>query len=254
MNSPTLEAPTREPQAITFQPGIYDCVLDELELPKDALILDAGAGEGFFARKLELAGYENVHACDFCADSFLCPQIPFHAADLSGPLPFPDNHFDCVVSIEVIEHLENHFSFVRELIRITKPGGKLIITTPNVMSISSRWHFFLYGYSDCAPLPLDPHAEQWFMQHLNPIDVPMLLFHLERNGAELVELTTNRMRSGSRLMAPVLGPLLRVLLKRKLLRKKYKHHAELFARHARWVLTDANLMGRITIAIAQKKS
>lgn len=247
------DGPTRAPAAITFQPGIYDCVFDLMPTDKGARILDAGAGEGFFARKLKDAGYGAVEATDYVAEGFLCPDIPFTQANLAERLPFPDHHFDCVVSVEVIEHLENHFAFVSELVRVTKPGGQLVITTPNVMSISSRWHFFLYGYSDCAPLPLQPHRADWFMQHVNPIGVPMLLFHLDRNGAELTDLRTSRLRTGSRLMAPILRPLMRWCLKKKLLRGKYAERRELFEEHLRWVLSDANLLGRITIAVARKR-
>ena len=246
-------ATERAPRAITFQPDIYDRVLEALPEDRGVRLLDAGAGEGFLARKLKDLGYERVEACDYVAEGFRCPDIPFTQANLAEGLPFPDDHFDCVVSVEVIEHIENHFTFVRELVRVTRPGGRVIITTPNVMSISSRWHFFLYGYTDCAPLPLQPHREDWFMQHVNPICVPMILFHLDRSGADLVDLRTNRYRSGSRLMAPLMRPLMRWCLKKKLVRDKYRERRELFDEHMRWVLSDANLLGRITIAVAEKR-
>jgi len=46
-------------------------------------------------------------------------------------LPFPDNFFDCVVSIDVHEHLTDPNPFTKELWRVTKPGGKIIVTVPN---------------------------------------------------------------------------------------------------------------------------
>lgn len=46
-------------------------------------------------------------------------------------LPFPENKFDCVVSIDVHEHLEDPNPFTRELCRVTKPNGKVIVTVPN---------------------------------------------------------------------------------------------------------------------------
>lgn len=49
----------------------------------------------------------------------------------SGKLPFPDETFDVVVSIDVHEHLEDPVPVSLELARVTKPGGKVIITTPN---------------------------------------------------------------------------------------------------------------------------
>lgn len=245
-------AGARKPRAITFQPGIYECVLAELPADRDLRILDAGAGEGYFSAILQAAGYRDVQACDYQAEAFCCEGVPFTRADLCTRLPFPDDHFDCVITIEVIEHIPDHFAFMAELVRVTKPGGALYITTPNVMSLSSRWHFFLYGYTDCAPLPLCPEREDWYMQHVNPIGLPRLLFHLERNGAELVDLLTNRSRRGSRLFAPILAPLMRIATRRRLRAQKYRERQELHEKHIHWVLHEANLLGRITIAKARK--
>jgi SAM-dependent methyltransferase len=46
-------------------------------------------------------------------------------------LPFPENKFDCVIAIDVHEHLEDPNPFTRELWRVTKQGGKIIVTVPN---------------------------------------------------------------------------------------------------------------------------
>lgn len=45
-------------------------------------------------------------------------------------LPFADNSFDCVISSEVIEHIVDPHAFVRELLRVVKPGGRCIVSTP----------------------------------------------------------------------------------------------------------------------------
>jgi SAM-dependent methyltransferase len=51
---------------------------------------------------------------------------------LSGnQFPFEDNHFDCVVAIDVLEHLADDQPFLRELNRVLRPGGKAIVTVPN---------------------------------------------------------------------------------------------------------------------------
>jgi 2-polyprenyl-3-methyl-5-hydroxy-6-metoxy-1,4-benzoquinol methylase len=68
----------------------------------------------------------------------LPPQIEFVRADLDRPpTPLDAATVDVAVAIEVIEHLENPRALVRELVRITKPGGWIAITTPNQLSALS---------------------------------------------------------------------------------------------------------------------
>ena len=63
----------------------------------------------------------------------------FVAADLDGgAIPLPPASAEVVVAVETIEHLENPRGFVRSLVRLAKPGGWVIITTPNQLSLLSR--------------------------------------------------------------------------------------------------------------------
>ncbi len=61
--------------------------------------------------------------------SELLGERVFHVPD--GKLPFPGNKFDWVVSIDVHEHLEDPNPFTRELWRVTKNRGKVVVTVPN---------------------------------------------------------------------------------------------------------------------------
>jgi ubiquinone/menaquinone biosynthesis C-methylase UbiE len=58
------------------------------------------------------------------------------------PLPYPDNTFECVVSFQVIEHIKEDGSFLKEISRVLKTGGFALISTPNrPMSLSRNpWH------------------------------------------------------------------------------------------------------------------
>lgn len=239
------------PQPITFQPDIYAKVLSLLTVAGGRRLLDVGAGEGYFCDLARAQGFD-VEACDAQPRLFRAADVRFHAADLNEAVPLPDESFDCVVAIEVIEHVENHARFLKELLRVVRLGGTVIITTPNVVSLPSRWHFFWYGYNDAARTPLDPFQPDYFMQHINPISLPELLFHLERFGGQLVELHTNRLRRSARWLVPPLYPLLALALRRKLLRRRYADRLALHRRHLKWMLHPANLMGRITIALARR--
>lgn len=58
-------------------------------------------------------------------------------ADVERALPLADAIADVTTAVETIEHLENPRAFVRELVRITRPGGLVLVTTPNQLSALS---------------------------------------------------------------------------------------------------------------------
>lgn len=83
----------------------------------------------------------------FPAGKFIAMNIP----PLGG---LPDNTFDFVVSFQVIEHIEDDALYLREIHRVLKPGGKVLITTPNrSMSLTRNpWHIREYLPSELNTL------------------------------------------------------------------------------------------------------
>jgi SAM-dependent methyltransferase len=65
------------------------------------------------------------------------PGVQRICADLERSLPLREAVADLAVAVEIIEHLENPRALVRELARITRPGGVVVITTPNQLSALS---------------------------------------------------------------------------------------------------------------------
>ena len=63
------------------------------------------------------------------------------------PLPFPDNSFDAVTTFHFIEHIHERALFIKECIRVLRPGGKLYITTPNTKMSLARNPFHVYEYT-----------------------------------------------------------------------------------------------------------
>ena len=55
----------------------------------------------------------------------------------AGRVPLPDASAEWVVAVETIEHLENPRAFLRELVRLVKPGGTVLVSTPNQLSLLS---------------------------------------------------------------------------------------------------------------------
>lgn len=110
-------------------------------------VLEIGTGAGYGVEviaphaeyfttldKHRTAGIEWPANVDFCE-----AKVP--------PLPFADGSFDYVISFQVIEHIRRDRDFVREVARVLKPGGRLIISTPNrPMSLTRNpWHVREYN-------------------------------------------------------------------------------------------------------------
>lgn len=81
------------------------------------------------------------------------------------PLPFDDAAFDWVITFQVIEHIDRDGDFVREAARVLRPGGRLIVTTPNApMSLTRNpWHVREYRAGELRQLLEGPFAsvEMW---------------------------------------------------------------------------------------------
>ncbi len=124
---------------------------------------DPGAGRPLRRRRphaaLGRAGLEAYGAdIEDGARELLGPR--FLLADLNQELPWPEATFDAVLSVEGIEHLENRYLFLREARRILRPGGVLIVTTPNIVSLRSRVRFFGSGFYHRDSRPLNESQRQ----------------------------------------------------------------------------------------------
>jgi 2-polyprenyl-3-methyl-5-hydroxy-6-metoxy-1,4-benzoquinol methylase len=101
------------------------------------VIADVGCGTGQLWTRLR-DRFSRCIGVDALRFDRLPADIDFRAADLDASrLPVADGEVDVAVAVETIEHLENPRAFCRELARITRPGGVVVITTPNQLSILS---------------------------------------------------------------------------------------------------------------------
>ncbi|MFH1257799.1 MAG: methyltransferase domain-containing protein [Candidatus Micrarchaeota archaeon] len=118
-------------------------------------ILDVGCGGGFIGKILKDNGNDYT-GCDL-------QDGPIRQARKKGlkvikakaqDLPFKDNTFDIVIMPEVIEHFVETDKALKELKRVTKPGGKVIVTTPNFTSFRDRILVF-FGHMPAYSMHVD---------------------------------------------------------------------------------------------------
>ena len=150
-------------------------------------------GRGPWAALWSNGGY-TVVACDLDPSRFRAAGVPCVRADLAAPLPFASQAFDAVVSTEVVEHLEDPHRLIRECARILRPGGTLVLSTPNILSVYSRLHFLLLGTFDFFDTLSGSRETAYFgtKGHINPVGFPELRYALVSSGFRILDVTMNR--------------------------------------------------------------
>jgi SAM-dependent methyltransferase len=110
---------------------VLEGVIAGLALGERARILDAGCGSG--RNMVELARHGTVTGVELSETSVVLARERDAGEVIAGSvleMPFPDDSFELAVSLDVIEHLEDDLSALRELRRTVAPGGALLVTVP----------------------------------------------------------------------------------------------------------------------------
>ncbi len=162
-------------------PGTYEIVIAAAlrHTHSAGRALDLGAGSGALAGRLQAAGFQ-VTASD--AQNYFELGTDFVLLDFNQP-DFDQRFtpgFDVITSVEVIEHLENPFAFLRGVARLLSDNGVAVITTPNVGNAAGRLKFFRSG----KLRPMDSKSPE----HITPIHLDLFERQiLPRAGLRLVE-------------------------------------------------------------------
>jgi SAM-dependent methyltransferase len=99
-----------------------------------ARILDIGCGIGTYVRRFRQYS-DDVYGVDVEPERVAqaAAELPNIQLASGEALPFPDDYFDVVFSNEVIEHVDDDVKTISEAVRVTKPGGTIVIFAPNRM-------------------------------------------------------------------------------------------------------------------------
>ena len=111
----------------------------------DAQVLVHGVGVGMYAGQIYRRYGRHVHGFDIEPERVqdAAAQSPYGVVARAEALPYADRHFDVVFSHEVIEHVQDDQRTASEMVRVTRPGGRIVIFCPN------RWY------------PFETHGHYW---------------------------------------------------------------------------------------------
>ncbi|MFC1578169.1 class I SAM-dependent methyltransferase [Thermodesulfobacteriota bacterium] len=153
------------------------------KIEKSSNILDIATGTGAMSRRLLKRGYTHIVANDINADAFEASEVEFKSNDLNSDFvqKIGADAFDLILAVEIIEHLENPLSFVRQCTHILKKGGYLLITTPNVLGSESLIQWLKNGHW----LYFSP---EWYHAtgHISILPAWLLDEHVIENGLRMV--------------------------------------------------------------------
>jgi len=108
-------------------------------LKEGSSVLELGCGGGYFLSRLEKK--YDVYAMDISFDALQMSrekvQTAYYYQADAERLPFTDNSLDCIIGMDVVEHLLQPEMFMSEVSRVLAPGGLLIFSTPNPQSLGA---------------------------------------------------------------------------------------------------------------------
>jgi len=165
-------------------------------------VLEIGCGEGYGIS--ELAKYSKKYIGVDKFDTSISEKIMtendivFHKMEIPPLLNIESNSIDFVVTFQVIEHIQNDNFFLEEIHRVLKPGGMLLLTTPNkLMSLSRNpWHIREYTSEELVALASkhfsnieikgvsgNKKVKQYYMDNVKSVEKfkRLDIFNLEKN-------------------------------------------------------------------------
>lgn len=172
-----------------FEDYERNLVLPEFFPPSRDRILDVAGGAGIVSEWLLSRGYE-VSLVDFSdvalgeAKNRGIKNITKLFFDSNTILPFENDSFDCVFFGDIIEHLFDSESLLKEVKRVLKPNGRLVISCPN----TAYWRFRMYYFLDGDLTRIDPAKQKpWEQEYIRFFNIKILKEFLSKLKFEFVK-------------------------------------------------------------------
>lgn len=165
----------------------------ELLSIKNIRVLEIGCGRGALANHLIQTYGDKImeyKACDYSIEAINIAmkryskheKLTWEVNDIQN-ISYPDNTFDIIISCETIEHIPDSNQAIKELYRVCKMGGSLILTCPNYFNQFGLW--CLYRYLFKTPFT---EGGQPFLKY---ILAPVIQFRLKKHRFKIVKYSSS---------------------------------------------------------------
>lgn len=122
----------------------------------DLLEIGCGEGRGIAMLKDKVGSFTAIDKIEQVIESLSeqFPDVKFIQDNIPPLNKVEDNTYDVIITFQVIEHIKNDKLFLQEIHRVLKPGGKALITTPNIKKTLTRnpWHIREYTAKELKDL------------------------------------------------------------------------------------------------------
>jgi len=216
---------------------------------KVPVIMEIGPGQGYFLKELtktlDLKKLNCVvESGDIEPEQILSDSINAHTFNAQNEFGL-SKKYDLIIAVELVEHIENPFHFIREIAKSLSPNGQAIITSPNILSIRSRFRFLATGQYDYFRRPYNEHRLN--MGHVNPINPIQLNYIFRKNGFSCKSVQGNTLSLDSIVYAPVIPFIVLFTYIHYILRERSKKQKERNMELAAMILKPSILLGKCAI-------
>ncbi len=232
-------------------------------------VIDIPAGNGATSEILMEAGAE-VEPFDLFPEYFMLKGLECKRADITDHIPVPDEHADWVTCQEGIEHFSDQLRTFKEINRVLKPGGRLLLTTPSYSSLSAKLSYLLFESETHKQMPPNEIDDIWmadsslskelYYGHIFMIGLQKLRVLARLSGFRIAEIRYMRLSKGSLALFPFFYPLIWISSWMRYFRNmkqnagiSYNARKAVYREQLRINLAPKNLLNKHTFIIFEKE-